>query len=207
MTIWGLHGVKRRWVERTVADGLRHDSAAWFLTPLRPGDPGLDATVAAAVYLALAPATRARLVADPGRGRYGEIFEREPGLLPDLVFFRDRPTGREALHRYVWLRSPAPSPTAPYTKVARAGREVSLRDADMWIHRGDARQLAAIEQQVDRTPGADSWWRDPGLLRRVGPEDPVSQTPDALHHTKIGSVCWAIARAVRAAAVIQAGGH
>jgi hypothetical protein len=205
MTILGLHGVKRRWVETTVAHGLWRDSAAWFLTPPGSGHPELDATVAAAVYLALGPATRARLVAHTVPGRYTDIFEREPGLLPDLIFFEDRPTGRETLHRYVWRHPAAPSLTAPYTKVARAGRDVTLRDTRVWIHRGDVEQFAAIEHHVDETPGPDSWWHDPGLLYRVEPRDPASHTPDALHHTKMGAVCWAVARAVRAAAVTKAG--
>jgi hypothetical protein len=207
MTVLGLHGVKRRWVEQTVASGLRRDSAAWFLIP--PGLTGaeLDATFAAAVYLALAPATRARLIADPVPGHYGEVFEREPELLPDLIFFGDRPTGRETLHRYQWQQPPAPVPTVPYTKVARAGREVTLHDTSTWVYRGDARQIAAIEQQVDEAPEPDLWWRDPSLLRRVEPGDPLAQAAQALHHTKIGAVCWAVARLVRAAVVAQTGAH
>jgi hypothetical protein len=205
MTVLGLHGVKRRWVEQTAADGLRRDDAAWFLTPLRPGDPELDATVAAAVYLALAPATRARLVAKAIPGRYGRLFDREPELLPDLIFFWDRPTGRETLHRYVWQHPPVPSPTVPYTKVARAGRTVTLRDTGLWIHRGDVQQLVAVEPQVDSAPGPEPWWRDPGLLRRVEATDPVATATGALYGTKIGAVCWAVARVVRAAALTQVG--
>jgi len=121
----GLHATKIRWEQPTLAGGLVRPSAAWFMIDDSFGPVNGPATWAAAVYLALGPSGRAALAQQPDASA-SDVFATRPDLLPVLLVFHDEPTGDEIRHRYLWfgprLRS---APTAPYTKVERAGRRVA----------------------------------------------------------------------------------
>ncbi|TDD11646.1 hypothetical protein E1294_44840 [Nonomuraea diastatica] len=116
--------MKQRWSAATVECGLVRDSAAWFVLPAQADRAELERTFAAAVFLALAPATRTTLATMTRQGAYSSFFASAAELMPALLFFWDEPTGREEWHRYLWPGPPAPGLTCPYTKVVRAGRGV-----------------------------------------------------------------------------------
>lgn len=145
-----IHGMKRRWAEATVEEGLIRDSAAWFVFPSHVDDVDVERTLAAAIFLALAPATRARLSAESEPGAYGNFFASAEELLPAVLFFADQPTGWEEWHRYVWTGAPQPGTTFPYTKVARAARRVRFRAGATHVAHVDRAMLARAESIADR---------------------------------------------------------
>lgn len=192
MTTIGLHAMKRRWLADTRRDGLCRDSAAWFLTtPPAWRAEGLP-TTAAAVYLALSPAARRRLCAEAEPGAYVRLFRAEPDLLPALAAFADRPTGRETLHRYRWRAAAGGAVTAPYTKVARAGRTVG---GGGWhtVQLGPD-DVGRIEADLDRRPAAAGWYQEADLLERVECDRAGAHSPSpSPRPTKLGEFCLAAA--------------
>ena len=184
-----VHATKARWVERTIAGGLVRSSAAWFL--LEPRGAMRPTTFAAAIWLALGPAVRHRLGTSPATP-FRDVFRREPGLLPALVVFFDRPTGTEVWHRYRWLGGQDREPlTDRYTKVARAGRIVGPGLHAAGVQRVTVDDIAAAEAGLsqDKTP----CWEDVPLVSRVADQDlDGRRLAGRPAPTKVGLMCTAL---------------
>jgi hypothetical protein len=196
----GVHGMKRRWADSTVRRGLDRPSAAWFLLPHTCH--GLRATLASTVYLALGPAVCDALCEEPCDGRYTAFFRASPELLPAVLVFADAPTGSETLHRYLWLGGRQSSLTAPYTKVERAGRTISLVGAASEVPRVDLAAAAEAERAVERDARPDGWWQHRRPLRRVPataahPHGASARATMPIN-TKLSSFCEALGEHVAA---------
>jgi hypothetical protein len=147
-----IHGMKRGWVGATVADGLIRDSAAWFIRPEGSDDTELVRSLAAVVFLALAPATRTLLAGLTGPSEYAAFFAANERMLPAVVLFADEPTGYERWHRYVWPGPPKAGMTFPYTKVARAGRQVRFTDRSTCVVKVRQDLVVSAEAAADELP-------------------------------------------------------
>lgn len=177
-----LRGEKERWLKTTLQHGLRRPSAAWFSAPSE--ELLTIGTAAAAVFLALAPRGRAQLSASRRDDSFTRAFHSDPGLLPALVRFRDKPNGDETWRQYQWDAGSLAAVTAPYTKVARAGRTVPLPLLPCDVARVDLDDIAHIEAGLP-TCGGPNWWMQPTMTHRdgldtSGPSQPV---------TRIGLLC------------------
>ncbi|MEW2167472.1 hypothetical protein AB0912_31385 [Streptomyces sp. NPDC007084] len=182
-----LRGEKARWLHQAVQNGLRRPSAAWFssATP----DLTSRATAGAAVHLALASRGRAQLLSGRSRDQFTRVFHQDRGLLPALILFWDHPTGAEAWHRYHWT-GPAAAPTAPYTKVERAGRTVDLDRAQVRLARATLDDIAHVEASL---PDHDHprWWGEPLLKRATAdgrPSGDTAQTRLAVFCEELGAL-------------------
>lgn len=184
VAVLGLHGLKQRWLDDTVCNGLRRGSAAWFA--VGECTPGEDrhTTLAACVYHALGLSVAADMASRTAPGGYLALFESRPDQLPVILAFSDEPTGREAWRRYRWAGAPSPSLTAPYTKVERAGRT-----AGPWsrprLFAPDLAELARIERELDLYPFTN------GGARLVYAED--DDAPAAAVDTKLARFCGMVA--------------
>ena len=103
-------------------DGLCRSSAAWFALAAGTTVAQRRATLGACVFHALGLTVAADLAARTAPDGYRTFFEDHPDQRPAILAFADEPTGREVWRRYFWAGPAAPGPTAPYTKVERAGR-------------------------------------------------------------------------------------
>jgi hypothetical protein len=185
-----VHGMKRRWAEATIRDGLVRDSAAWFVLPAGTADIRFERTLAAALFLALAPTTRARLAAMTDPGAYDEFFGEVEGLMPALLLFSDEPTGLEEWHRYVWPGPPGPGTTGAYTKVARARRQVGFTGRRVQVVEVDRVMMMQTEVVADKArfpPGAIT------ELARVVADAPEPAFPAADSGDKLRQVCASLA--------------
>jgi hypothetical protein len=195
-----VHGMKRRWAAATVRDGLTRESAAWFVQPAGADDAGLERTLAAAAFLALAPATRTRLAAATGAGAYREFFARAGDLLPALLLFSDEPTGQETWHRYLWPGPPGPGSTYPYTKVARAGRQVGFAGRRVHVVTVDPPMLAHAETMAEAgLAGRGCGPAGPGTeLTRLAGDALEPAIPPGAGSGKLHRVCAGLAGGIAA---------
>lgn len=189
-----MHGMKRRWIDATLREGLIRDSAAWFVLPPVADDIEFDRTLAAATFLALAPAVRSRLAALTNPGSYAEFFATAEELMPAVLLFAYEPTGREEWHRYVWTGPPQPGVTFPYTKVARAARRVGFTDGRLRVVEVVPALLAEAEMIADETPAPVGGPTELTKLRADQPEPAIC--PEAADG-KLTRVCAAIAAGLR----------
>jgi hypothetical protein len=144
-----LHGMKQRWRDITMRDGLTRPSAAWFLLDPSTNGEELLTTLAVTVYLALGVTTCELLSTAREPGAYTRFFAANSGLLPTIIRFLDQPDGNEPLDRYLWLGPPTRAVTAPYTKTSRAGRTVT-RWVEPVLAEVDLSTVAALEGHLDR---------------------------------------------------------
>jgi hypothetical protein len=201
-----IHGMKRRRTAVTIEQGLVRDSAAWFVLARRPGvaaidNAELDRTLAAATYLALGPATRERLAGLTRPGSYADYLGSAEGLVPAVLLFVDEPTGRETWHRYAWTGPPSPGTTGPYTKVARAGRRVLLRDRATHVVALDGDMLATAEAVAER---AEPVGRPLLELPRIPEEATAPAVPAGGSGDKLTRFCAALAAQLRPEAAAHA---
>ncbi|MEO3788994.1 hypothetical protein ABGB14_02210 [Nonomuraea sp. B10E15] len=184
-----IHGMKRRWAAATVERGLVRDSAAWFVLPEQADRAELERTFAAAVFLALAPATRATLAAMTGPGAYSSFFASAAELMPALLFFWDEPTGREKWHRYLWPGPPAPGLTCPYTKVARAARSIPCHREFSLLEPAHA-AVQRAESSVDAHPSSAT---PPAHLPRFAANTPFHRGAPIANGDKLTRFCARLA--------------
>lgn len=182
--VLGLHGVKQRWIDDTVRNGLRRGSAAWFAVAECSPDEDRHATLATCVYHALGLSVVGDLISRTAPGGYLALFESRPDQLPAILAFCDEPTGREAWRRYRWVGPPSPALTVPYTKVERAGRMAGPWDRPRLFAPGLA-ELARVERELDRHPLAN------GGARLVYAEN--DDAPAAAANTKLARFCGMVA--------------
>ncbi|MEO3802547.1 hypothetical protein [Nonomuraea sp. B1E8] len=184
-----IHGMKQRWAAATVERGLVRDSAAWFVLPEQADRGELERTFAAAVFLALAPATRSALAAMTGRGAYSSFFASAAELMPALLCFWDEPTGREEWHRYLWPGPPAPGLTCPYTKVARAARSIPCHREFFLLEPAHA-AVQRAESSVDARPSSTT---PPAHLRRFTANTPFHTGSPVANSDKLTRFCARLA--------------
>jgi hypothetical protein len=118
----GLRGTRRRRLDEMRRDGVRRADGGWFVVSAAgPGE--LAATCTLATYFALTLRGCAELAAAPAGG-FRAWFAARPDLLPALIAFGGAPDAGAAMDRYVCLAPRRCGPSAPYTKVARAGAAI-----------------------------------------------------------------------------------
>lgn len=199
-----IHGLKRRHVAATTVQGLIRSSSAWFVCPREVSRAEYERTIAAATYLALAPATRGRLAEMTRPGTYTAYFESDRELMPAILFFADQVSGREEWHRYIWTGMPSTGVTAPYTKVARAARFVSLRGRATYIAEADIGMVARAEALADGA-GPFGGGRPSGELTRIPADSPMAIAPSSGPGGKVMHFCAALAAHLRSAAAADVG--
>ncbi|MFI9842507.1 hypothetical protein ACIHFD_36110 [Nonomuraea sp. NPDC051941] len=193
--------MKRRWSSTILEHGLIRDSAAWFVpSPSADDSETFRRTLAAAVYLALGTSTRAELATMTGHGAYSAFFAAAEDSMPVLLFFRDKPTGHEVWHRYLWTGPPTPGPTCPYTKVARAARDVPLSGRHVQVVEADHAAVVRAERSADATR---TYGSAPLHLRRLAVNDLAHGEPAETGRDKLTLLCAILAADLYAAFMAQ----
>ncbi|MDX3078380.1 hypothetical protein [Streptomyces sp. MI02-7b] len=188
MTGYGIHGLKRRWVDDARDQGLHRPSAAWFSVTTQTSAAGLLATLTAATYFGLGTATQSALCKGSNPGDYHRHLSAHPATLPAVLVFPDQPTGRETTHRYLWHGVAMVAMTAPYTNVGRAGRAVAAIPDAVVLGVG-LDDIAVLERRLDERAelASDSlrpqWWGGARPLTRLPCGDIVPV------HTKLTAFC------------------
>ena len=119
----GLHGTKAKWTGDILRRGLTRPDAGWFALQPASGSV-LGATFALACYFALSLRVCNELAQQSAEQGYTHWFVRHPEDFPVLLFFKDARRQHETWNRYLCLAPGYVELTVPYTKTARAGRQV-----------------------------------------------------------------------------------
>jgi hypothetical protein len=199
-TVTAIHGLKRRWIGTTVREGLIRPSAAWFAVGTGCTSAELSRTAAAALYMAIGRARQNELSA-AGSWEVLESLLADVDQAPALLVFSYQPTGKEIWRRYLWPGD-AGGPTAPYTKVQRAGGTVRFTaERDTRIITISPSRLSSAVRLAHRGRAGVGNERPVALTRVDDRSDSAASPPQSSWLTR---VCDSLARQLRTDFVLSA---